>query len=161
MKTIAQQLGVTEFPFVINDKGGNRIYYEISDNSWVRYERNLNGKIVYYQDSFDYWWKCEYNSDNIQTYFEDSKGKIIDNRPKEIIKSTWSIRDCFKELRMSKENHLGLGDIKLTVAQQDEICDLVESLIEKNKELVCTNCGCPEPKKTYDGYWCKYCHNEM
>lgn len=30
-----------------------------------------------------------------------------------------------------------------------------------NKELICTNCGCPDLKKTYDGYWCKYCHNEM
>lgn len=28
-------------------------------------------------------------------------------------------------------------------------------------ELVCDNCGCPKPKKTYDGYWCKMCHNEM
>jgi hypothetical protein len=28
-------------------------------------------------------------------------------------------------------------------------------------ELVCDNCGCPNPKKTYDGHWCKICHNEM
>lgn len=31
----------------------------------------------------------------------------------------------------------------------------------KEKENVCTNCGCPDPQKRYDHYWCKYCHNEM
>lgn len=31
---------------------------------------------------------------------------------------------------------------------------------EKSKK-VCTNCGCPEPEKRYDHFWCKVCHNEM
>jgi len=26
---------------------------------------------------------------------------------------------------------------------------------------LCTNCGCTNPQKTYDGYWCKICKNEM
>ena len=26
---------------------------------------------------------------------------------------------------------------------------------------VCSNCGCGNPKKTYYGYWCNYCDNEM
>lgn len=42
------------------------------------------------------------------------------------IKTTWNIRECFKQLRFDKNHHLGLGDIRLTIAQQDEICDLVE-----------------------------------
>ena len=42
------------------------------------------------------------------------------------IKTTWDIRDCFKQLRFDKNHHLGLGDIRLTIAQQEEICDLVE-----------------------------------
>ncbi len=29
MKTIAQQLNITEFPFIINDENRNEIYYEI------------------------------------------------------------------------------------------------------------------------------------
>jgi len=29
-KTIAQQLKITEFPFIIKDKNGNQIYYEDS-----------------------------------------------------------------------------------------------------------------------------------
>jgi len=38
----------------------------------------------------------------------------------------------------------------------------VDLLIEKDTEpKVCNNCGCPNPRKTYDGYWCKMCHNEM
>ena len=31
MKTIAQQLNVTEFPFETKDKNGNQIYCETSD----------------------------------------------------------------------------------------------------------------------------------
>ena len=42
------------------------------------------------------------------------------------IKTTWDIRECFKQLRFDKNHHLGLGDIRLTIAQQEEICDLVE-----------------------------------
>lgn len=33
--------------------------------------------------------------------------------------------------------------------------------MKTQKEKVCTNCGCPDPQKRYDHYWCKYCHNEM
>lgn len=111
-KTIAQQLGIKDFPFEIKDKEGRVIYCEYSNEYWEMWERDSKGKVIYY---------------------EDSHGDIIDDRPKQTIKSTWSIRNCFKELRMSKHNHLGLGDIRLTVAQQDEICYLVESLIEKSK----------------------------
>lgn len=25
----------------------------------------------------------------------------------------------------------------------------------------CPNCGCGNPKKTYDGYWCKMCKTEF
>ena len=60
MKTIAQELKVTDFPFEINDKNNNRIYYE---------------------DSVGFWVKREYNKNNNEIYFEDSKGVIIDNRP--------------------------------------------------------------------------------
>jgi hypothetical protein len=60
MKTIAEQLNVKDFPFEINDKNNNRIYYE---------------------DSVGFWVKREYNKNNNEIYFEDSKGVIIDNRP--------------------------------------------------------------------------------
>lgn len=41
-------------------------------------------------------------------------------------KAEWNIRKCFEELRFDKNHHLGLGDIRLTIAQQEEICELVE-----------------------------------
>ena len=38
MKTIAQQLNVTEFPFEIRDKNGNQIYFEDSKGYWYKNE---------------------------------------------------------------------------------------------------------------------------
>ena len=38
----------------------------------------------------------------------------------------WDLRKCFEQLRFDKNCHLGLGDIRLTIAQQEEICDLVD-----------------------------------
>jgi isopentenyldiphosphate isomerase len=61
VKTIAQQLNVTEFPFIIEDKNGNIIYYETSDNYWIKWEYHPGGKLIYY---------------------ENSHGHIEDNRPK-------------------------------------------------------------------------------
>jgi hypothetical protein len=60
MKTIAQQLNIKEFPFIIKDKNGNRIYYEDSRH----------------------WSKSEYDAYGNETYFENSNGDIVDNRPK-------------------------------------------------------------------------------
>ena len=61
MKTIAQQLNVTDFPFRIEDKNGNQIYYEDSDGFWIKRECDSNGK---------------------HTYYEDSYGIVVDDRPK-------------------------------------------------------------------------------
>ena len=61
MKTIAQQLNVTKFPFEIRDKNGNEIYYETSYGSWQ---------------------KREFDENNNRIYCENSNGYIIDNRPK-------------------------------------------------------------------------------
>jgi len=67
MKTIAQQLNVTEFPFEILDKNGGVIYSEDSSGSWSKFEHNEKGDVIYY---------------------EDSDGLIIDNRPKPLIELT-------------------------------------------------------------------------
>jgi hypothetical protein len=42
------------------------------------------------------------------------------------VKSDWDLRKCFEQLRFDKNHHLGLGDIRLTIAQQEEICELVD-----------------------------------
>jgi len=37
-KTIAQQLNVKDFPFTIENKNGNKIYYEDSNGYWYKRE---------------------------------------------------------------------------------------------------------------------------
>jgi hypothetical protein len=103
MKTIAEQLNVTDFPFEIKDKNNNeiyyetsngywikrefdknnnRIYYETSDGGWVKREYDLNNNRIYWENSNGYWVKQEFDSNNNEIYSEDSYGYIIDKRPK-------------------------------------------------------------------------------
>jgi len=81
--TIAQQLKVKEFPFVIKDSNGKQIYYEDSDGWWFKYEYDSNGNQIYTEYSSGYWCKHEYDSKGNEIYFEDSDGYIEDNRPKQ------------------------------------------------------------------------------
>jgi hypothetical protein len=103
MKTIAQELKVTDFPFEIRDKNNNQIYFEYSNGNWIKREFDKNNNEIYYERSNGYWIKSEYDSNNNGIYFEDSSGfwykrefdknnnriyfessngTIIDNRPK-------------------------------------------------------------------------------
>ena len=103
MKTIAQQLNVTDFPFEIKDKNNNEIYfedsdgywwkreydsnnnsiyYETSDGGWVKREYDSNNNRIYWENSNGYWVKQEFDSNNNEIYSEDSYGYIIDKRPK-------------------------------------------------------------------------------
>ena len=43
-----------------------------------------------------------------------------------VVKSEWNLRKLFEQLRLDKNHHLGMGDIRLTIEQQEEICELVE-----------------------------------
>ena len=103
MKTIAQQLNVKEFPFILKDKNNNQIYieysngywskrefdsnknliyWECSNGNWSKREYNQNNNEIYFEDSDGYWWKREFDSNNNQIYYENSNGTIEDNRPK-------------------------------------------------------------------------------
>jgi hypothetical protein len=103
MKTIAQQLNIKEFPFIIKDENGNVIYYEDSDGwgykreydsngnniyyencngYWEKYEYNSNGNEIYCEDRNGWWYKREYDSNGKEIYYENSDGYIIDKRPK-------------------------------------------------------------------------------
>jgi hypothetical protein len=73
-KTIAQQLKITEFPFFIKDKNGNRIYYETSDGFWKKSEYDQNGNRIYYENSDGFWEKSEYDQNGNQIYYENSNG---------------------------------------------------------------------------------------
>jgi len=104
MKTIAQQLNIKTFPFIIRDDKGKQIYCETDDglyvkleyhingglsfkqtwngDIWTKREYNKNGKIIYYEYSEGYWWKREYDENGIEVYYENSNGYIRDNKPK-------------------------------------------------------------------------------
>jgi len=60
-KTIAQQLGVTQFPFIIRDKNGNQIYIE---------------------DVGGYWKKRKFDENNIESFRKDLHGYYLNSRPK-------------------------------------------------------------------------------
>lgn len=80
MKTIAQQLNVKEFPFIIRDSKGNEIYFESSGGFWYKNEFDSNGNQIYYENSNGYWAKMEYNSRGNRIYYENSDGTTYDNR---------------------------------------------------------------------------------
>ena len=106
MKTIAQQIKwdfEANGDLEIRDKNGKRIYYELSNGDWKKYEydsqgneiywENSNGfwvkweydskgNIIYVKNSTGYWSKQEYDSKGNKIYFEDSDGIIEDKRPK-------------------------------------------------------------------------------
>ena len=78
--TIAQQLKIKDFPFVIKDKDGNTIYLEKSTGYWDKSERDAHGNEIRFENFTGYWSKREYDANEI--YWENSNGKIIDKRPK-------------------------------------------------------------------------------
>ena len=78
--TIAQQLKIKDFPFVINDKDGNVIYYENSTGFWVKKEYDSNGNGIRYEESNGFWSKSERDANGIEIRYEDSTGYTKDNR---------------------------------------------------------------------------------
>ena len=82
MKTIAQQLNVKDFPFVIRDKNNNEIYYEDSSGYWYKQEFDSKNNEIYYENSSGYWVKREFDKNNNETYHENLYGTIKDKRPK-------------------------------------------------------------------------------
>jgi hypothetical protein len=81
MKTIAQELNITDFPFEIKDKQGNFIYKEVEDGFWEKWEYDERGNKIYYENSNGLWAKWEWDSNGKQIYFENSKGTVVDDRP--------------------------------------------------------------------------------
>ena len=54
------------------------------------------------------------------------------------------IREIFDKLRHNSNHHLGMGDIRLTITQQEEICKEVDQIV------ICPNCG------NYDNHHTNY-----
>jgi hypothetical protein len=100
MKTIAQQLNIKTFPFIIKDSDGNLIYREYSNGYWAKREYAdgeeiywedsygfwakrewVDGNLIYWENSIGYWEKMEYAGGKVIRY-EDCNGRIVDDRPK-------------------------------------------------------------------------------
>lgn len=47
-----------------------------------------------------------------------------------------SLEDYFQELRFDKKHHLGLGDIRITIFQQELIIDMAEEYAESRAKEV-------------------------
>jgi YD repeat-containing protein len=87
-QTIAQFLKVKDFPFVIEDKNGNEIYFENSSGYWIKREYDNQGNKIRYENSNGNWSKHEYDEQGNKIRYENSDGYIVDNRPKPIIELT-------------------------------------------------------------------------
>ena len=92
-QTIAQQLSIKDFPFVINDKDCNEIYFEDSDGFWCKNEYDTRGNIIRFENSDGYWAKREYDAAGNIIYHETSTGCMIDNRPKDVELTLQQIAD--------------------------------------------------------------------
>lgn len=82
MKTIAQQLNIKDFPFIIKDKNGGVIYREISNGNWAKQKFDSHGRTLYFENSMGRWYKQEYDSEGKEIYYTDSEGNVEDNRSK-------------------------------------------------------------------------------
>ena len=81
--TIAQQLKITKFPFIIKDDTGKEIYHEMSDGWWCKHEYDDKGNMVHWENSFGYWEKREWDDKGKEEiYYGNSHGIVVDKRPK-------------------------------------------------------------------------------
>ena len=70
-----KKLGIAfTFPIAIEDKDGNRTYYENSNGYWYRREYDKDGNKTYSEDSDGSWERYEYDEDGNETYYETSHG---------------------------------------------------------------------------------------
>jgi len=84
MITIAQQLKIKKFPFIINDHNGHQIYAEYESGFWIRREKDEKGNQTFSENSYGFWWKSEYDSKGNRIYYEDTQGVMYDNRTVEL-----------------------------------------------------------------------------
>jgi hypothetical protein len=97
--TIAQEKGITEFPFIIKNEDGKEIYHETKDGQWVKKQYNSYGYTSrldksdgfwytsidsefgsYFLNSRGYWCKTVHQ-DNGKTLFTDSLGSTFTMLP--------------------------------------------------------------------------------
>jgi hypothetical protein len=58
----------------ISSESGRRLYNEISNGGWYRYEYDNNGNKLYIENSEGYWEKRDYDGNGYIIYSENSNG---------------------------------------------------------------------------------------
>tara|TARA_R110002020_G_scaffold173181_2_gene363935 strand:- start:62 stop:307 length:246 start_codon:yes stop_codon:yes gene_type:complete len=76
MKTKAQELGITNFPYKEYGVEGRETYHERSDGVWYKWEYDKYGNETYYENSNGWWMRSKFNSKDDETYYENSDGYI-------------------------------------------------------------------------------------
>ena len=102
MKTIAQQLNVTEFPFEIKNSQGKIIYFEKSNGYWHKSEYNSQRNVSYFEKSNGYWHKKEYNSQGKVIYSKDY-GTVNGDMNKEVTLKEVAAGSYFVNLTVNGE----------------------------------------------------------
>jgi hypothetical protein len=129
--TIAKQLNIKVFPFIVKDDAGNQIYYEERHGFWRKYEYDNNRNIIYHESSDGYWWKKEFDDKGNVIYFENSNGRIVDSRPK-----PWR-QDLITQMeemvsRLEEDGLYALAGIKDSIKEAiSELKDIAVPLSEK------------------------------
>ena len=72
MKTKAQELGITEFPYGEFNNKGNQTYYEHSNGTWFKSEYNENGNRTYTEWSDGTWYRGKFDMNGNEIYYEDN-----------------------------------------------------------------------------------------
>jgi hypothetical protein len=96
-QTIAQQVGVKDFPFEIRDGKGNLIYIEYDDGFWER---------------------SQYDSEGREMYFENSAGEIYDYRTKTDPDPTPINLEITRKFR---KKPIEIHAVQFTIQNKDEI----------------------------------------
>ena len=74
MKTKAQELGITDFPYEEYDDNGNVTYWENSRGDWELSVVNDIGNVTYYESSGGYSWNSKFDNDGNEIYCDYNDG---------------------------------------------------------------------------------------
>lgn len=139
MKTRAQQLGVTEFPFTITDSNDNEIYYEDSTGYWSKSEYDSKGNKIYYETSNGYFRKSEYDSNGNEIYSEIYTEDSDDEDEEQQNMNELSNEDSPEEVkgRVIYGENLNGDRYKMEIDSEDnQMIQKVESLEESLYRLI-------------------------
>jgi hypothetical protein len=82
--TLAQQRGITDFPYTIRNENNDLIYVETYSGTWIKREFDSRGNEIYVDNSEGFFYRKEYDDQGREIYYENSRGRIVDNRPRKL-----------------------------------------------------------------------------